>query len=508
MQGNLAPGVVPSLLREVYADSKTGALRFARGEEQCALRFVRGHIFRAAASAKRLHMGEIMVARGMLSQDALDRATEVVCRDRRVLGQVLKASGAIDQEVLEDALVVHVIEVLAEVFSWRDGIYYFEEREPETFLEETDYPLKLSTGAMILEAVALVQNRDAVRFALGNMDCVLRPCTNARLRFQRVDLAPIDGFVLSRIDGALSAREVIAVTPLPEDAVERSLFALLCTGIVEPAPEAQRTPMPASVRVVRQEILDAYDRLSTQNHFETLGISRSATDDDVKTAYHRLARRMHPDIHHDPALADLREQIEALFARLNVAYEVLSRQPSRAAYERALFPDSPTPLPKAAPPAQAPPVPQPAPAPEPAAPAPVPPRAEDIFMRAKECYEEGRTWEAVALLSETIRFAERGLRARARVLLGLAYLKNPERARDAEKELLAALADDPGNVDACLALGGVYRNAGLSARAKGMFQKVLELKPGHRKAQAELDALTGESQDTGKKARRTARGKA
>ena len=483
MQGKLAPGVVPSLLRQVYAEGKTGALRFVRGDEQCALRFVRGHIFRAAARAKKLHMGEIMVARGMLSNEALERATEVVLRERSLLGQVLKESGAIDHSVLEDALVLHVIEVLAEVFSWRDGSYVFEEQQPETFLEETDYPLKLSTGSMILEAVALVQDRESVCFALGDMDRVLLPCTNARLRFQRVDLAPIDGFVLSRIDGALSAREVLAVTPLPEEAVEKSLLALLCTGIVEPAPESQTQPALASTQLVRREILDACQGLSTRNHFDMLGVPRSATDAEVKAAYYRLARRMHPDIHHDPALADLREQIEALFTQLNVAYDVLSHPQTRAAYAASLDPNSRTPA--TAPLPQAPPEPQTAPA---LAPAEVP-RAEDIFMRAKECFDDGRHWEAVGLLAETIRFADSGLRPRARVLLAQAYLKSPDHARNAEKELLAAYQEDPTNVDACFLLGSIYQTAGLHARAKGMFQKVLELKPGHRKALAALDAL-------------------
>ena len=110
-------------------------------------------------------------------------------------------------------------------------------------------------------------------------------------------------------------------------------------------------------------------------------------------------------------------------------------------------------------------------------------------MRAKECFDDGRHWEAVGLLGETIRFADSGLRPRARVLLAQAYLKTPDNARNAEKELLAAHQEDPTNVDACFLLGSIYKTAGLHARAKGMFQKVLELKPGHRKALAALDAL-------------------
>jgi hypothetical protein len=472
MRGVLAAGVVPGLLREAYAGRKTGALRFERSAEQCLVRFVNGHIVRATASAKRLHLGEIMVARGTLDQNALDRATEVVVREGRPLGQVLKEAGIIDQDVLENALALHVCEVLAEVFSWREASYVFEEQQPETFLEETDYPLRMSTGNMILEAVTLIQDRDAVRYGLGDLDRVLLPSTSARQRFQHMDVTPLDGFVLSRVDGTFSGREVIELTPLPPEAVEKSLFALLCTGIIEPAPEPQKKPAPASVQCLRREIVEACQGASTRNHFEVLGVARSATDAEVKVAYFRLAKRLHPDIHHHPALADLHEQLEAFFSRLNGAYEILSNPQTRAAYEATLGADSGAPVPGPG-----------------VAPAAEPPRAEDMFLRAKDSFSEGRNWEAVALLGETIRFADRGLRSRARVLLAQAYLKNPDTVRHAEKELLAASQEDPANVDACFLLGVVYRQAGLNARAMNMFKKALELQPKHRKALAELHAL-------------------
>jgi molecular chaperone DnaJ len=56
-----------------------------------------------------------------------------------------------------------------------------------------------------------------------------------------------------------------------------------------------------------------------------LGVPRDATEAQVREAYFRLAKRFHPDVHHDPALSDLREQLEQIFGRLNEAYEELSR---------------------------------------------------------------------------------------------------------------------------------------------------------------------------------------
>jgi len=88
-----------------------------------------------------------------------------------------------------------------------------------------------------------------------------------------------------------------------------------------------------------------------------------------------------------------------------------------------------------------------------------------------------------------VRVAQGRLLARARLLLAKAFLKHPEKEREAEKELQALLEADAGHGEALFHLGTIYRRRGWKARASSTFRKVLELEPSHREAIAALASL-------------------
>lgn len=64
-----------------------------------------------------------------------------------------------------------------------------------------------------------------------------------------------------------------------------------------------------------------------KDYYRILGVPRSASQDDVKKAYRRLARRYHPDVSTQP-------DAEARFKEVNEAHEVLGDPERRSAYDR------------------------------------------------------------------------------------------------------------------------------------------------------------------------------
>lgn len=62
--------------------------------------------------------------------------------------------------------------------------------------------------------------------------------------------------------------------------------------------------------------------------YQVLGVSRSATQDEIKSAYRKLAKKLHPDL--NPGDAD----VERRFKEVSAAYDVLSDKDKRAKYDR------------------------------------------------------------------------------------------------------------------------------------------------------------------------------
>jgi molecular chaperone DnaJ len=66
---------------------------------------------------------------------------------------------------------------------------------------------------------------------------------------------------------------------------------------------------------------------ATRDYYEILGVSRTADDAEIKKAFRKLARELHPDVNNEP-------DAEARFKEAAEAYEVLSDPDRRATYDR------------------------------------------------------------------------------------------------------------------------------------------------------------------------------
>lgn len=65
-----------------------------------------------------------------------------------------------------------------------------------------------------------------------------------------------------------------------------------------------------------------------RDYYEVMGVPRNATDDEIKKAYRKLAKKYHPDLNPGD------KEAEAKFKEINEAYEVLSDKDKKARYDQ------------------------------------------------------------------------------------------------------------------------------------------------------------------------------
>ena len=65
-----------------------------------------------------------------------------------------------------------------------------------------------------------------------------------------------------------------------------------------------------------------------RDYYEVLGISKGASEDEIKKAYKKMARKYHPDLNPGD------KEAEEKFKEVNEAYEVLSDADKKARYDQ------------------------------------------------------------------------------------------------------------------------------------------------------------------------------
>jgi curved DNA-binding protein CbpA len=184
-------------------------------------------------------------------------------------------------------------------------------------------------------------------------------------------LAPVDGFILSRIDGSVTDEQIATLTGLDSNSVRASLDKLVTLGVVtfgDLPPQAKPEPRPSKMPDLpvtedsdvgriprglydpaeldeavdisveqRRQVLDRYYVLSEITFYQLLGIDRHADKKTIKRRYLEAAAHFHPDRYFRKQLGSFKAKMEAIFARLTLANDTLLDEGARAEYDGYLL---------------------------------------------------------------------------------------------------------------------------------------------------------------------------
>jgi curved DNA-binding protein CbpA len=195
------------------------------------------------------------------------------------------------------------------------------------------------------------------------------------------------------------------------------------------------------------------------NPFNVLEIPPDATPEDIKAAYHRLAKQWHPDRYS----GDEKKEAESKFRELAEAFSTLKDPAKRLALQKQ--------MPKA----------QPAAA-DREVESPKERTPEDWAAMAKAAFEEGKIDQARALIHYAIRLDNE--KSSYHALLAAILEKEGGDLRAVVKALETTVRLAPRDVESHIRLAGHFQALGLVARAQRHLQIAQEISPNHPKLRA------------------------
>lgn len=504
LRGLLAVGVLPEILRRIFLARRTGSLHIASGVDRSDIEFADGYLVNAGTTLPGANLGDLLVQSGLLSARDRDACLEIAALSGERLGETLLRHGLLDHDQLAQGLALQLREVLVRSLVWTGGVYTFADAPPrKPSALEFEEP-RLDPREVLLDATWTLVGDPSLAGLLGDTSQRLVKASDERLLYLDFRLTPEDAFLLSRVDGKLTADQLLALSPANPDEARASLAGLLAVGAIE----YMDAPPPTSMttQVSRLAVTRLASRINSSDPYEILGVTPEATPEHLRGAYLKLLKSCDPASSTDP---EFRAILGQMSKQLTDAFKEIERRRGAARpaalrrgadrQARATAPPMVSRPPgKSQPPAPAAPpsvsrkTPQPAsatPAPEARAATKAPVDPSQANEAAAKAQEEGRFLEALAILHEAIPHLSGQAKRVARVRKARVLLAVENGVKLAEEELKAAIAEDAANAEAHAALGGIYRERGSLALAMMEYRKALDLQPKHAGAREALQEL-------------------
>jgi curved DNA-binding protein CbpA len=525
VQGQLGEKLVPDLIREIAQKSLSGLLRLSRGKAIKAIFFESGAPAFAISNVTNEQLDHKLMNEGLATLEQIERAKERAGKTQR-LGPVLVEMSVLEDGQMRKLVCDQVMGIILSVFEWTQGDYAFDER----IRAAHEVTLNLGAADVLLEGARHAASIQEVAETIVPRDAVVLKSRSNGIRADSGSLAPLESYILSRIDSPTAASEVGSLSGLGDVDAHRAICVLVAAGFLKLVDrekdddEVAAREADESLDRLREEVVRKLHFSTSADFYDVLGVTRQATTTEVKAAYYHLAKKYHPDRYHQRDSGDLRNKLETLFAMITQAYDTLSQPPERAGYDERIrkasgsLAHSVSRTPPLAGPEpflneprvadgdrpvgsfdpsngqphnsdQLPPIPVELSTAEPIiskSTPQLPPAqmAEVYYQQGRARFERKEYHAAVHLLREAIKLDPS--RAPYHYHLGLALIRNPRTRRDAEQHLTKAAELEPYNAQIRVKLGLLYKEAGLTKRAEHYFREAIQMDPENRVANREL----------------------
>jgi curved DNA-binding protein CbpA len=469
IQGNLRNVRLSDLFVGIQKSGKTGILKIGAESFTKRIYFNKGDVTFSASDQDKERMGDMLLDIGKITRDDYNKSVAIMKQSGKRQGAALVELGCLKPDDLIWAVRYQVEKIILDLFNLAEGNLFFH--DTSLSLNEV-ITLKLSTANLIYRGIKSINSYEFIKGNFPPLDSILCFSSEPLKLFQEIILEENDKKIFSLIDGSRMLEDIIARSPLKKEETMRTIYGLLNTQIIEIVQSGE-----AVSSVVREDILEQpeqevdsavvdkieslYRDHKSLGHSGVLNVSRNATADEIKRAYHRMAREFHPDRHLHFQTDTLKEKLNTIFAYINESYRVLTQpqnilQADSATHAGVKYRD-------------------------------------DKKITAKMKFSEGLSYLKKKNYEQALIFLGQALYLDNSIsgyhfYYGIALLKN-KRIKDAEDSIKKALQFEPYNSEYVAELGHLYLQLGFKTRAKNTFEKALKYDSFNERASEGLEKL-------------------
>ncbi len=305
LRGNLKRMTFPRLLTKLYKMKATGGLFLLRDKVKKIVYFTGGQATFIKSNMLDECLGRVLVRERMITEQECEESVRRMKAHKRQQGSVLIEMGIISPHNLRFGLELQLQVKLFDVFDWAEGEYVFRSDVP---LPDDVIGLDLSTAQIVLEGIRRAYHYERLEAALGSIITqYLEPAEDPVMRYQDLDLSPAEQQFVEAIDGTRTVGEALREAPKPLDrhGAMALLHALHSAGILSVRETAAKRGRTASYGLpgsdgIADDISDAQlaEWVAARrgaDAFAVLGLSQSASAEEIERAYAAHARDLHPD---------------------------------------------------------------------------------------------------------------------------------------------------------------------------------------------------------------------
>ena len=323
----------------------TGAIAFEAPDGMRRVVFRDGDFVTASTSVDVESLVACLIERGSLPADVNAKLGRKLPLFGRHAGAALIAHGYLQQDDLWPVLRSHAEWLIGHIARLERGETGVELEVPPRLAAEPAV-FGGATGAEVLvELVRRVSPPESSVARLGGAAVRLRQGPSHNL-LGECALEPDEAELVRSLDGETVGG---ALERAKSQDFSSALLALVELGILEtagvsaqarraaqPSASARREPDRLDHEALRSRIAARRALVEEGDYFALLGVSRSATNYDVRRAYSELREELDPARILTPATADLRDDVDAILFVIDEAFEILADDLRRERYRRAL----------------------------------------------------------------------------------------------------------------------------------------------------------------------------